>query len=67
MFHVFFTTTTICSFAQSDPAAKYAATVTASDLNQHLTIVAGPEMEGRETATAGQKKAAAYIADYFKK
>ncbi|MDB5191229.1 MAG: peptidase [Segetibacter sp.] len=44
---------------------KYAATITAADLKSQLTIVAGPAMEGRETATEGQQKAAAYIASQF--
>src|SRR5687767_8044344 len=47
-----------------DPA-KYAATITKEDLNRQLSIVAGAEMEGRETATEGQRKAAAYIAGEF--
>lgn len=45
---------------------KFAATITAEDLSKHLYIVAGKEMEGRETATEGQRKAAAYIENHFK-
>jgi len=45
----------------------YAKTITAADLKKHLYIVAGAEMEGRETATAGQRKAAAYIESEFKR
>jgi hypothetical protein len=52
-------------FAQRD-AGKYAGTITTSDLRTHLTVIAGPEMEGRETASPGQKKAAAYIEGQFK-
>lgn len=44
----------------------YANSITAEDLKKHLYIVAGAEMEGRETATEGQRKAAAYIQNYFK-
>lgn len=44
----------------------YANSITAEDLKKHLYIVAGAEMEGRETATEGQRKAAAYIENYFK-
>ncbi|MET0391610.1 MAG: M28 family peptidase [Chitinophagaceae bacterium] len=53
-------------FAQkkNDPAA-FAKSITPADLQKHLYIVAGKEMEGRETATPGQKKAAAYIENYF--
>ena len=62
-----------CSlFALSSQAQKatnpkpYAATITEADLKKHLYIIAGKEMEGRETATEGQRKAAAYIENYFK-
>ena len=58
---------TVPAFAQkvAKPDA-YAKTITAADLKRQLYIVAGPEMEGRETATPGQKKAAAYIESQFK-
>ncbi len=46
---------------------KYGKTITEADLKKHLYIVAGPEMEGRETATEGQRKAAAYIENEFKR
>jgi Zn-dependent M28 family amino/carboxypeptidase len=45
--------------------STFASTITADDLKKHLYIVAGKEMEGRETATPGQKKAAAYIESQF--
>ncbi len=55
-------------FAQKeDASAKHAATITASSLKEKLTILASDEMEGRETATPGQKKAAAFIETAFKK
>lgn len=44
----------------------YAKTITAADAKKHLYIIASPEMEGRETGTEGQRKAAAYIENYFK-
>ena len=53
-------------FAQSDASAKYAAYITSNNLNKHLSIIAGAEMEGRETGTDGQRKAAAYIEAQFK-
>ena len=40
------------------PIQKYLATITQTDLKKHLTIVASDEMEGRDTGTEGQKKAA---------
>lgn len=44
----------------------YANSIAAEDLKKHLYIVAGAEMEGRETATEGQRKAATYIENHFK-
>lgn len=49
----------------ADPK-PFANTITPDDLKKHLYIVAGPGMEGRETATEGQRKAAAYIESQFK-
>jgi Peptidase family M28 len=46
--------------------ATFAKIITPADLQKHLYVVASKEMEGRETATAGQKRAAAYIQDQFK-
>jgi Zn-dependent M28 family amino/carboxypeptidase len=53
-------------FAQTDASAKYAAVVTGNTLKKHLSIIAGAGMEGRETGTEGQRKAAAYIESQFK-
>lgn len=53
-------------FAQTDDAVKYASQITIADLKKHLTIIAGEEMEGRETGTEGQRKAASYIETQFK-
>ena len=50
---------------QSKPD-EFAKTITADDLKKHLYIVTGKDMEGRETATDGQKKAAAYIENHFR-
>jgi len=50
-----------------DASAKYAALITQQGLKEKLTILASDEMEGRETASPGQRKAAAYIEDFFKK
>jgi hypothetical protein len=49
----------------SDPR-PFSATITEADLKNHLYTVAGAEMEGRETATEGQRKAAAYIEQHFR-
>jgi hypothetical protein len=52
---------------QGDIASKYASVITPAALKEKLSVIAGAGMEGRETATPGQKKAAAYIENYFKK
>lgn len=57
---------TLVSWAQQDSIAlKYSSTITAEDLRTHLEIIASDAFEGRETGEPGQKKAAAYIRDYF--
>jgi hypothetical protein len=61
LFHCLFT------YGQKTADPKtFANTITADDLKKHLYIIAGNEMEGRETATEGQRKAAMYIEQYFK-
>lgn len=58
---------TVPSFAQrTKKLNKAAATITAADLKAKLSVIASAEMEGRETATPGQKRAAAFIENYFK-
>ncbi|MBX2930931.1 MAG: M28 family peptidase [Chitinophagaceae bacterium] len=52
---------------KNNDAAKFATTITQQDLKQQLSIIASAEMEGRETATEGQRKAAAYIEEQFKR
>jgi Zn-dependent M28 family amino/carboxypeptidase len=48
-----------------DQAAKYAASITAKDLGTHLYIYASDEFEGRNTGEPGQKKAIAYLKDFY--
>jgi hypothetical protein len=50
-----------------DLSVKYAETITAADLRKHLVIIASDEMEGRETTTAGQFRAARFLANEFEK
>ncbi len=57
------------AFAQApdttDYARRYAATITAPDLEKHLRVLASDAYEGRETGQKGQKMAAEYIAKQF--
>ncbi len=51
--------------AQDATAIKYASTITAEDLEKHLTYLASDELEGRDTGEKGQKMAAAYLAEFY--
>lgn len=53
-------------FSQIDIPLKYAGEITEQGLKKQLTIIASAEMEGRETGTKGQRKAASYIESQFK-
>ena len=62
---IFFIGISISSFSQDN--IKYSETIIASDLEKHLTILASDSLEGRETGKPGQKMAADYIMNHFKK
>lgn len=47
-------------------AGTYINTITAPELSKHLYIVAGDEMQGRNTGEEGQKKAGKYLIDEYK-
>ncbi len=54
-------------FAQKGAKPEaYGKTITPADLRKHLFIVASAEMEGRETASPGQRRAAEYIETQFR-
>jgi len=48
-------------------SVDYASTITSEDLKTHLYIYASDDMEGRMTGSEGQKKAANYLRDFYKK
>jgi hypothetical protein len=51
-----------------DPASKAGYTsINTANLKANLTVLASDSLEGRETSYPGQKKAAHYIADIFKR
>ena len=52
---------------QTSDFTKYKNSISALDLKNHLIIVASDEMEGRETGSAGQKKAGKYLIEQYKK
>ncbi len=56
------------AFAQkADDLIKFSNVITKEGLKAKLSVIASAEMEGRETASPGQKKAAAYIESEFKR
>ena len=57
-----------CSGFSQEPAdaVPFAQSITTANLRRQLNIIAGKDMEGRETATEGQRKAAAYIESQFR-
>ena len=65
---VFLSLISLNCIAQSNlkKATPYANILSPEELEKQLTIIAGPDMEGRETATQGQQKAAAYIENSMK-
>ncbi len=68
LFLTAFLVAAVTAFSQPvDFANKYAQNITAAGMKEKLSVIAGSEMEGRETATPGQRKAAAYIENYFQK
>lgn len=52
--------------AQNKEAKKFAQSITAKELKEMLYTFASDEFEGRNTGENGQKKAAKYIADFYR-
>jgi hypothetical protein len=46
-------------------AIRFAKSITSEELKEHLYVISSDAFEGRETGMPGQKKAAAYLADYY--
>lgn len=72
LFGVVFTMFVSCSSAQKTTkkqadASNYITTIKAEELSKHLYIVAGDEMQGRNTGEPGQKKAGEYLISEYKK
>ena len=67
MLLVFLFSTSFVIAQKEAPASKYAKVITAQSMKEKLTILASAEMEGRETAMPGERKAALFIEDHFKK
>ena len=52
--------------AQVQDPQPYASTISATELENHLMVLASDAFEGRETGEPGAEKAAAYIASHFR-
>lgn len=50
-----------------EDVVKYANTITAKDLGEHLFVYASDEFEGRNTGDPGQKKAVEYLKNFYTK
>ena len=44
---------------------RYAASITVEELKDHLFVYASDEYEGRNTGEPGQKKAVAYLKNFY--
>ncbi|MBU3713521.1 MAG: M28 family peptidase [Ferruginibacter sp.] len=64
LFACLFFLTSSC-FAQQSISKKYLHFLSSDSLKKQLSIIADDNMEGRETGTAGQRKAADYIESQF--
>jgi hypothetical protein len=53
------------SFSQLKKADKFAKSITAEELKEHLYIYASDEFEGRNTGAEGQKKAVEYLRNFY--
>ena len=56
---------TFKSHSQLQNANKFAKTITAQELKDHLYIYASDEFEGRNTGAEGQKKAVEYLRNFY--
>lgn len=59
--------TNVKTIKKDELAVKYANTITANELKEHLYILASDKYKGRETGKEGQRMAAEYISNEFKK
>jgi hypothetical protein len=50
-----------------DPAAPFAQTITGADLRRHLSVIAADSLEGRDTGSPGEQKAARYLTGEFRR
>lgn len=54
------------SYSQTKPASYYESYISIDNLKKNLTYISSDELEGRDTGSEGQKKAADYIINLIK-
>lgn len=57
---------TFATVSAQDISSEYANSIRADELKKHLSVIAHDSLEGRATGSAGQKKAAAYVASFYR-
>lgn len=67
VFFIFVFPVALLSNGQESPVERYGAMISADRLKDNLNVIAADSMEGRETGTRGQRMAAAFIKESFKK
>lgn len=55
-----------CNAQKKTDPVVFGKSIKSENLQKHLYLIAGPDFEGRETATPGQRKTADYIENYFR-
>lgn len=58
-------TATVSSQNTTDTSVKYATSITAKEIGNHLFTYASDEFEGRNTGEPGQKMAVEYLKDFY--
>ena len=58
-------TATVSSQNTTDTSVKYAASITAKEIGNHLFTYASDEFEGRNTGEPGQKMAVEYLKNFY--
>ena len=53
--------------AAQDSAAPFAQTLRGEDLRRHVSVLAADSLEGRDTGSPGERKAARYLTEQFQK
>jgi len=62
---ILFSTSFAWAQKKDKTAMDFSTIISAAELKKQLYVIAGPEMEGRNTPSVGLKKAAAYLESEF--